>query len=121
MATAREIARLELDAVKIHNLYAVRNTPLAEWVATGKVRLMERDEYIRALVEFTELLPPSCLVERTSGEAPPQYFVGPAWCLDKPALRAAIDAEFRRRDTWQGKKWSSDTNNRSPMPDARVS
>ena len=24
-------------------------------------------------------------VERISGDAPPDYFVGPAWCLDKPA------------------------------------
>src|SRR5204863_4356501 len=32
LATAREIARLRLDAVKIHNLYAVKNTPLADQV-----------------------------------------------------------------------------------------
>ena len=30
LATAREIARLGFDAVKIHNLYAVKNTPLAD-------------------------------------------------------------------------------------------
>src|SRR5262249_4401596 len=28
LATAREVARLQLDAIKIHNLYAVKNTPL---------------------------------------------------------------------------------------------
>ena len=105
MATAHEVARLELDAVKIHNLYAVRNTPLAEWVESGQVRLMERDEYVSTLVDFLELLPPHCIVERTSGEAPPEYLVGPAWCLDKPALRRAIDAEFLSRDSWQGRKF----------------
>ena len=68
LATAREVARLGLDAVKIHNLYAVRNTPLADWVAEGKVRLMERDEYVRTLVDFLELIPPECVVERISGE-----------------------------------------------------
>ena len=35
LATAREVARLGLDAVKIHNLYAVKNTPLADQVAAG--------------------------------------------------------------------------------------
>ena len=35
LATAREVARLRFDAVKIHNLYAVRNTPLAEEVAAA--------------------------------------------------------------------------------------
>ena len=106
LATAREVARLRLDAVKIHNLYAVRNTPLALEVADGKVQLMELDAYIATLVDFLELLPPSTVVERISGDAPPDYFIGPAWCLDKPAIRAALDAEFRRRDTWQSKRWS---------------
>jgi radical SAM superfamily enzyme len=67
---------------------------------------MEREHYVRTVVDFLELLPPGCLVERISGEAPPDYLVGPAWCLDKPGIRGALDAEFRRRDTWQGRKYN---------------
>jgi hypothetical protein len=104
LATAREVARLGLDAVKIHNLYAVKNTPLADQVARGEVALIERDAYIDLLVEFLELLPPTMVVERVSGEAPPNYFVGPSWCLDKPAVRRALLAEMELRDTWQGRK-----------------
>jgi radical SAM protein (TIGR01212 family) len=107
LATARELARLDIDAVKIHNLYAVKDTPLADQVARGEVTLMDRDEYIATLVEFLELLPPSALIERISGEAPPQYFIGPAWSLDKPAIRAALDREMEGRDTWQGKRWTA--------------
>jgi radical SAM protein (TIGR01212 family) len=104
LATARELARLGVDAVKLHNLYAVKNTPLADEVARGEVVLMPRDEYIATLVEFLELLPATTLIERISGEAPPDFFIGPAWSLDKPAIRAALDREFERRDTWQGKR-----------------
>ncbi len=106
LATAREVARLRPDAVKIHNLYAVKNTPLGEQVAAGEVTLIGRDEYIRTLVDFLELLPPDCVVERISGEAPSDYFIGPAWCLDKPAVRNAFFAELARRDTHQGKLFS---------------
>ncbi len=67
LATAREVARLRVDAVKIHNLYAVKNTPLAEQVASGDVTLIERDEYLLTVVDFLELLPPTCVVERVSG------------------------------------------------------
>ncbi len=103
LETAREVARLGLDAIKIHNLYAVKNTPLAEQVASGEVQLMDREEYIHTLVDFLELLPRTTMVERISGDAPPDYFVGPAWCLDKPAVRMAFEAELQRRDTCQGK------------------
>jgi uncharacterized protein len=72
-------------------------------VARGEVRLMQREEYIEVLVDFLELLPAEMVVERVSGEAPPDYFFAPAWCLDKPTVRAALDTELRRRDTWQGK------------------
>jgi radical SAM protein (TIGR01212 family) len=106
LATARELARLRVDAVKIHNLYAVKNTPLADQLARGEVALMERDEYISTLVDFLEQLPETTIIERISGEAPPSYFLGPAWSLDKPAIRAALESEFVRRDTWQGKRFS---------------
>ena len=107
LQTAAELARLEIDAVKLHNLYAVRDTPLAEQVARGEVTLLERDEYVSLVIDFLELLPPTTLVERTSGDAPADYFVGPAWCLDKPSVRQALAAEFSRRDTWQGRRWKT--------------
>jgi radical SAM superfamily enzyme len=104
MQTAREIGRLGIDAVKIHNLYCVKNTPLADQVASGEVRLMERAAYVQTVVDFIELLPPTMVVDRISGDAPPDYFVGPTWCLDKPAVKGAILAEFTRRGSWQGKR-----------------
>jgi len=103
MATADEVARLGVDAVKIHNLYAVNDTPLAEQVRKGEVILMERDDYVNTLVDFLERLPASVVVERISGEAPPVYFLGPAWALDKPGVLNAVDTEMKRRDSWQGK------------------
>jgi len=103
LATAREVGRLGIDSVKIHNLYCVKNTPLADQVARGEVKLMERADYIRTLVDFIELLPPTMIVDRISGDGPPDYFIGPTWCLDKPAVKAAVQAEFERRGTWQGR------------------
>lgn len=107
MATANEVARLELDAVKIHNLYAVSNTPLAEQVKKGEVTLMDRDDYVATLVDFLERIPETTVVERISGEAPPVYFLGPEWALDKPGVLNAVELEMQSRDSWQGKKHES--------------
>jgi radical SAM protein (TIGR01212 family) len=103
LATAREVVRLGVDAVKIHNLYAVKRTPLADQVERGEVTLISRADYFRTLVDILEILPPNVIVERVSGDAPGDYFIGPSWCLDKPGVLRALEAELVGRDTWQGK------------------
>jgi hypothetical protein len=115
LATAREVARSGLDSVKIHNLYAVEHTPLAEQVRSGEVRLMEFDEYLTTVVDFLELLPPWMVVERISGEAPDDYFIGPAWSQDKPRILKGVEQEFERRKSCQGKKYqlAADSNPRT--------
>ena len=97
------MAALELHSIKPHNLYAVRDTALADEVAAGRVRLWQRDEYVDCLVDFLEELPGQFVIERLGGDAPPEYLVGPEWCLDKQGLRGRR-AEFHRRGSWQGKK-----------------
>ena len=104
MATAHEVARLRPHSVKLHNLYAVAGTPLADQVAAGEVQLIDRDTYIRTVVDFIERLPRPVIIERVSGEAPPDYLVAPAWCLEKPQLRADIDAVFLQRGSRQGER-----------------
>ena len=105
LATARELARLKIDSVKLHNLHAVKGTPLADLVAAGKVTLPGRDDYIDCVVDFLEELSPDCVIDRLSGDAPPEYLVAPEWCREKAAVRAAVEAELERRDTWQGRKY----------------
>lgn len=108
LQTAEEVARLNVDAVKIHNLYVVKNTPLAMLVEQNDVTMMERDEYVETVVDFIERMPPETIVERVSGDAPGDYFIGPTWCLDKPGVLRAIEQEFERRDSWQGMRYSQD-------------
>jgi radical SAM protein (TIGR01212 family) len=105
LATAGELARYRVHSVKLHNLYAVRNTRLAEQLAEGRVSLMERDEYVSIAADILELLPPTTVIERIGGDAPPSYLVAPNWCIDKGGLQNALRNELERRDTWQGKKF----------------
>lgn len=103
LQTARTLARLPVHGVKIHNLYVVRDTPLEGMYRRGEARMMERDEYVSVVCDFLEVLPPAMVIHRLSGDSPPDYFVAPAWALDKPALLRAIDEELARRDSFQGR------------------
>ena len=105
MATIDEIAHLPIDGVKLHNLYVVRDTPLADQYTRGEVSVMSREDYIATVVDAIERLPPTMIIERIQGDAPPDYLVAPTWCLDKPAVLNMLREAFRARDTWQGKKF----------------
>jgi radical SAM protein (TIGR01212 family) len=105
LATADAVAALPVQAVKIHNLHVVRETPLERMFRAGQVRMLERDEYVELVCDFLERLRPDIVIQRLIGEAPPDYLVAPQWCLDKPALLRAIDAELERRDSYQGSSW----------------
>jgi radical SAM protein (TIGR01212 family) len=103
LATADALASLPVNAVKIHNLHVVHDTPMEVMYERGEVPMLERDDYVRIVCDFLERLRPEMVIHRLSGDAPPDYLVAPLWCLDKPALLRAIQEELRRRDSWQGK------------------
>jgi uncharacterized protein len=104
LATARELACKNIHSIKLHNLYAVRNTRLAEMVARNEVQLPQFEEYINLAIDFLEMLPAECIIDRLSGDAPTKYLIGPKWCRNKRAIQQAVQAEFRHRGTYQGCK-----------------
>lgn len=102
MQTAAQVAAWQPAGVKIHNLYAVERTKLADQVRSGQVQLMEMEEYVQVLADFLERLPPQIVIERISGDAPPKNLVAPAWCLKKGSIKARLIEVLVSRGTTQG-------------------
>jgi radical SAM protein (TIGR01212 family) len=107
LATADALAALPVQGVKIHNLHVVKDTPLESTYRAGRVRMLERAEYVNLVCDFLERLPPTLVIHRLTGDAPPDYLVAPTWCLDKPGLLREIQAELERRDSRQGQKYQA--------------
>lgn len=104
-ATAETMARLRVNMVKLHNLHVVRDTPLATLWRSGGISLPSLEEYAAEVVDFLERLPPDCVIDRLSGDAPLEFFLAPQWSQDKSAVRRAVEEEFVRRGTRQGSHW----------------
>jgi radical SAM protein (TIGR01212 family) len=104
--TARTIAKLDIQSVKLHNLHAVKNTKFGEMAKRGEVRFPEIAEYVGWVVDFLELLPSNVVIDRLSGDAPAEFLIGPLWSTNKSAVKQAIEEEFRRRGSYQGRKSS---------------
>jgi uncharacterized protein len=106
LATADALAGLPVNGVKIHNLHVVRDTPLETMYRAGEVRMLEMPAYVELVCDFLERLPPTMVIHRLSGDAPPDFLVAPAWCLNKPTLLRSIEAELIYRDSWQGRHFA---------------
>jgi len=105
MQTARQVAAWNVESVKLHNLYVVHGTELLEQVRSGQVRLLDLQEYVEIVADFLELLPTQMVIERISGDAPPNSLVAPQWCLHKGAIKKSLIATFQRRGTHQGSRF----------------
>jgi radical SAM protein (TIGR01212 family) len=101
-ATALALRPWPVASVKIHPLHAVRGTALAGEYAAGKWAPLDFGEYVEGLTDFLERVPAATGVQRLTGDAPPGMLLAPLWCRRKDALRAALEAGFARRGTWQG-------------------
>ncbi|MDR3584008.1 MAG: TIGR01212 family radical SAM protein [Desulfosporosinus sp.] len=104
MATAQAVAKMPLQGIKIHLLHVLRGTPLAAIYQREPFELMTKDDYVSLVVDILEILPPEIVIQRLTGDGPPDDLIGPLWSLKKWEVLNAIDAEFVRRDTWQGKR-----------------
>ena len=105
LETARAIAALPIQGIKIHSLLALKGTALGERYGRGEVSLMTREEYVGTVCDILEILPPEMVIQRLTAEGYRDIFLGPAWAGNKLAVLNAIDRELEKRDSWQGKKW----------------
>ncbi len=111
--TAKALAALGIDGVKIHLLYVVKGTVLEKWHAKGLYRPLGRDEYIDLVCEFLEHLPPDTVIQRLTGDPHRHELVAPAWALEKSKNLAAIRQALEDRDVWQGKQFAHGGHNKS--------
>lgn len=103
METAHEVAKLDVQGIKIHLLHLLKGTPMVKQYEKGMVEFMERDPYIQLVADQLECLPPEMIIHRITGDGPIQLMIGPMWSVNKWEVLNGIDAELERRGSWQGK------------------
>jgi radical SAM protein (TIGR01212 family) len=104
--TAREVGRLKPDGIKIHSLYINRDTVLGKMYCEKKFTPMKQKEFVDLTCDFLELLPPTVVIQRLTGDPNPKELVAPEWTLRKSETLQLIHRELERRDSRQGKKYA---------------
>jgi radical SAM protein (TIGR01212 family) len=104
LATAAEMARLQVDGIKIHLLHILKGTPLGDLYGRGGVKVLEQAEYVELAADFIERLHPRTLIQRLTGDGPRELLLAPLWSLNKWEVLNAIEDELRRRGSRQGSR-----------------
>jgi uncharacterized protein len=105
--TARYVAALGINAVKLHHLHVVRQTVLEKMYRRGNVPLLTLEEYAPLVVDCLEVLPPDMIIMRLMGDAPRRQLVAPEWSLDKLGALRRIAHEMAQRNAYQGRCFSA--------------
>ena len=106
METAKAVANMGVDGIKIHLLHVIKDTPMERMLEKGMLTLMDKDEYINLVCDQLEILPETMIVHRLTGDGKRDELVGPLWSLKKWEVLNSIDDELKRRDSYQGIKYN---------------
>ncbi len=108
---AREISRLPVNILKLHQLQIIRKTAIEKDFRQNPqdFRLFDVDSYVDFVVDFLEILRPDIYIDRFTNESPRELVVAPDWGgLKNFEVVHRIERRLEQRKTWQGKKYKPD-------------
>lgn len=99
----RTIQDSDIQGIKLHLLHLMTNTKMMRDYNEGRLQLMSKETYVSVICDQLEMIPPEIVIHRLTGDAPFETIIGPMWSLKKWEVLNAIDAEMKRRNSYQGK------------------
>lgn len=106
---AKELSKLPINTLKIHQLQVVKHTRMAlQYNEKPEMfNLFNIDQYIDLVVEFVTLLRPDIIIERFTSESPKHLLIAPQWGgMKNFEIVDKIDKKLIEKDLWQGKFYS---------------
>lgn len=99
---AKTLSALQVDQVKLHALYLVKNTKMARDYEAGEFTLISAEEYARRVVEFLRYLDPKIVLQRLVGRAPEDNTIFTNWSMGWWRVQDLIDQIMEDEDISQG-------------------
>ena len=100
------ISTLPLHTVKFHQLQIIKGTSMErEFIRNPHdFDLFSFDDYVSFFILFLERLNPEIVVERFTGEAPPDYLLEQRWNRKRTdEIVRIIEKKLEELNTWQGR------------------
>lgn len=103
--SAKTVARLEPDCIKLHLLHILKGTKMAKQYLSGEFKALTLSEYVNIVVDCLEQFSEETVIQRLTGDGGRDTLIAPLWSLKKFVVLNEIDKEMLRRDTYQGARF----------------
>ena len=100
--TVEYINRFDLFGIKIHSIYVMKGTRLAQMYENGEYTPPTLDEYIRSAVYILTHISPDIIVHRITGDCPRDMLIAPEWNADKHKIIEKITKTLQENGFSQG-------------------
>ena len=91
-----------IQGIKIHSTYVIKNTVLADMYLAGNYHPISLDYYLEALTYVITHISPDVVIHRITGDAPKDLLIAPEWNLHKKWVLNGFDKILREQNLWQG-------------------
>ena len=81
--SVKKAVELEIESLKIHPLYVVKNTALAVDYMKGRFTPIEEERYISTLVRALKIIPENVIIQRVTAGIRDETLLAPKWCYCK--------------------------------------
>lgn len=93
----------DIQGIKIHSTYVVKDTVLANMYYEYKYIPITLDYYLENLAYVITHLRSDIIIHRISGDAPKDLLVAPKWNMHKKWILNGFEKLLKEKDLWQGK------------------
>ncbi|MBQ3005141.1 MAG: TIGR01212 family radical SAM protein [Clostridia bacterium] len=90
--TAKAIGKTGCDGIKLHLLYVLKNTRLAEDYRQGKFETLTLEKYAELLKKCLDVLPEDIIIHRLTGDGAKKDLLSPLWSGDKKRVLNYINS-----------------------------
>ncbi len=107
LQTCEYLNTCDIQGIKLQLLHILKHTDLATYYTEVGFPVMQQEEYIDLLITCMEHLSPEIVIHRLTGDGPGELLIAPLWSQAKRTVLNGLHAELKRRNTWQGRLFTS--------------
>lgn len=106
LMTIKHLNELNIDGIKIHNLFIIKNTLLGNNYLIKPFKILTKEEYINITCKQIEILDPNIVIHRLTGDPKKEDLIEPLWAIKKIDILNGIVKTLKKNHSYQGKYYT---------------